>query len=111
MRAFSAPDEPRAQARTWGVVAAAFAEREPVRRCHVPVRPLVALAIVGAVAAVAFTPPGHAVIDSVRKAVGIENARRALYSLPTRGRLHVGPRIVDADQTTRKKRTNEHTTL
>jgi len=101
MRAFEAPEEARAQARTWDVVAAAFAEREPVRRRHVPVRPLVALAIVGALAAVAFTPPGHAVIDSVRKAVGIENARRALYSLPTRGRLLVGPWIVSADGSTR----------
>src|SRR3954453_17963248 len=102
MRAFTAPEEARAQARTWDVVAAAFAEREPVRRRHVPVRPLVALAIVGAVAAVAFTPPGHAVINSVRKAVGIEHAQPALYSLPTRGRLLVGPWIVNADGSTRR---------
>ncbi len=103
MREFTAPDEARAQARTWGVVAAAFAEREPVRtRRNVPVRPLVALAIVGAVAAVAFTPPGHAVITSVRKAIGIEHAQRALYSLPTGGRVLVDGWIVDADGSTRR---------
>ena len=103
MKAFRAPDETRAQARTWDVVAAAFAEREPMRRQRrVPVRPLVALAVVGALAGVAFTAPGHAVLTSVRKAVGIEHAQRALYSLPTRGRLLVGPWIVDADGSIRR---------
>jgi len=102
MREFRAPEETRAQARTWDVVAAAFAEREPVRRRHVPVRPLVALAVVGAVTAVAFTPPGHAVIDSVRKAIGIEHAQRALYSLPTHGRVLVDGWIVNADGSTRR---------
>jgi len=102
MRAFRAPEETRAQARTWDVVAAAFAEREPVRRRRVPVRPLVAIAIVGALAGVAFTSPGHAVLTSVRKAVGIEHAQRALYSLPTHGRLLVGAWIVNADGSTRR---------
>src|SRR5690242_17715490 len=88
--AFGGPDETRAQARTWDVIAAAFAEREPVRRRRVPARPLVAIAIVGALAGVAFTSPGHAVLTSVRRAVGIEHAQRALYSLPTHGRLLVG---------------------
>lgn len=103
MRAFEAPDETRAQARTWDVVAAAFAEREPVRRRRpVPVRPLVALAVVGALAGAAFTSPGHAVLTSVRKAVGIEHAQPALYSLPTRGRLLVGPWVVNADGSARR---------
>jgi hypothetical protein len=103
MRAFRAPDETRAQQRTWEVVAAAFAEREPARRRRrVPVRPLVALAIVAALAGIAFTSPGHAVLTSVRKAVGIEHAQRELYSLPTGGRLLVGPWIVNADGSTRR---------
>src|SRR4051812_1609052 len=103
MRAFKAPDEARAQARTWEVVATAFAEREPLRsKRRVPLRPLVALAVVGALTGAAFTSPGHAVLTSVRKAVGIEHAQRALYSLPTRGRLLVGPWIVDADGSTRR---------
>lgn len=103
MRAFRAPEETRAQARTWDVVAAAFAEREPLPRTRrVPVRPLVALAVVGALAGVAFTSPGHAVLTSMRKAVGIQHARRALYSLPTHGRLLVGPWVVNADGSTRR---------
>jgi hypothetical protein len=103
MREFTAPEESRAQARTWDVVAAAFAEREPVRPTRrVPVRPLLALVVVGALTGVAFTSPGHAVLTSVRKAVGIEHARRALYSLPTQGRLLVGPWVVDADGSTRR---------
>jgi hypothetical protein len=102
MRDFCAPDEARAQARTWDVVAAAFAEREPVpvpRR--VPVRALVAVAAVAALAAVAFTPPGEAVLTSVRKAIGVEHAQRALYSLPTGGRILAGSSIVNADGSTR----------
>jgi hypothetical protein len=110
MKAFRAPDETRAQARTWDVVAAAFAEREPMRRQRrVPVRPLVALAVVGALTGAAFTSPGHAVLTSVRKAVGIEHAQRALYSLPTEGRLLVGPWIVDADGSTRRLGTYDET--
>jgi len=98
---FHAPDEAAAQARTWNVVAAAFAEREPVR----PRRrraPLVAAVTVAALAAVAFTSPGHAVLTSVRKAIGIEHAQRALYSLPTGGRLLVDGWIVNADGSTRR---------
>lgn len=103
MKDLQAPDETRAQARTWAVVAAAFAEREPVRPGRrMPVRPLVALAVVGALTGVAFTSAGHAVLTSVRKAVGIEHAQRALYSLPTHGRLLVGPWVVNADGSTRR---------
>jgi hypothetical protein len=103
MREFKAPDEARAQARAWDVIAAAFAEREPVTsRRRVPVRPLVALAVVAALAGAAFTSPGHAVLTSVRKAVGIEHAQRELYSLPAHGRLLVGPWIVNSDGSTRR---------
>ena len=102
-RAFGAPDEARAQARTWDVVAAAFAGREPVRRRsrRAPVRPLLALAVVAALTAVAFTSPGQAVVTSVRKAIGIEHAQRALYSLPAPGRILAGSWIVAADGSTR----------
>jgi hypothetical protein len=99
---FRAPDEARAQARSWDVVAAAFAEREPTAaRRRVPVRPLIALAVVAALAAAAFTQPGHAVLTSVRKAIGVEGAQRALYSLPAPGRVLAGPWIVGADGSTR----------
>ncbi|HEY3542889.1 MAG TPA: hypothetical protein VGK79_10130 [Gaiellaceae bacterium] len=103
MDSFRAPEETRAQARTWDVVAAAFAEREPVRRRsrRAPLRPLLALAVVAALAAVAFTSPGQAVVTSVRKAIGIEHAQRALYSLPAPGRVLAGGWIVAADGSTR----------
>jgi hypothetical protein len=103
MRDFTAPDETRAQARTWEVVAVAFAEREPtpVRR-RVPVRALAAVVTVAALAAVAFTPPGDAVLTSVRKAIGVEHAQRALYSLPTGGHVLAGSSIVNADGSTRR---------
>ena len=35
------------------------------------------------------SPPGRAVVDSVRKAIGIESAEQALFSLPAPGRLLV----------------------
>jgi hypothetical protein len=103
VREFRAPDESLAQERTWGVVAAAFAEREPARRRRrPPVRALVVLAAVAALAAIAFSPPGHAVLTSVRKAIGIEHAERALYSLPAPGRILAGGWVVNADGSTRR---------
>jgi hypothetical protein len=98
---FRAPDEAAAQARTWNVVAAAFAEREPTRARRRRA-PFVVAVGVAALAAVAFTSPGHAVLTSVRRAIGIEHAQRALYSLPTGGRLLVDGWIVNADGSTRR---------
>ena len=97
---FRAPDETRAQARGWEVVGAAFAAREPLRRRR-RAAPLVAAALVAAIAAVAFTPPGRAVVHTVREAIGVANADRALYSLPTGGRLLAGGWLVQADGSTR----------
>jgi hypothetical protein len=96
------PDEARAEERGWRVVAAAFEERGPVARGRtLPWRPVAAAAVLGALVAVAFSPPGHAVITSVRKAIGIERAQRALYSLPARGRILTGGWLVHADGSTR----------
>jgi hypothetical protein len=82
------PDESGARERTWAVVRAAHAEREPA----VPARrrrawPLVAAAAGVAVVAAAFTSPGMAVLDSIRRAVGVEHAQQALFSLPAEGRV------------------------
>jgi len=99
---FRAPDEAAAQARTWNVVAAAFAEREPVRtRPRRRRAPLVAAVAIAALVGVAFTSAGHAVITSVRKAIGIAHAQHALYSLPAPGRVLAGSWIVAADGSTR----------
>ncbi|HET8529114.1 MAG TPA: hypothetical protein VFL60_09400 [Gaiellaceae bacterium] len=103
MRGFRAPDELGAQQRAWAAVAAAFAEREPVRRRRrPPVRATLALAAVAALVAVAFTPPGHAVLTSVRRAIGVERAQPALYRLPGGGRILAGGWLVNGDGSTRR---------
>jgi hypothetical protein len=85
------PEEHDTRERAWALVQAAFAEREPVPQRR-PLRPLVAVALVGAAVAAALSPPGRAVIDEVREAIGIERvtpSRPALVSLPASGRLLV----------------------
>ena len=102
---FRAPGEAEAEERTWAVVAAAYAERDatPVRRRR-PLRPVLALAVVAVavLTAIAFTPPGEAVITSVRKAIGVESARPALFSLPAQGNVLAGGWLVRADGSARR---------
>jgi hypothetical protein len=85
------PLDPAAEERAWAVVRAAYAGRargRPPRR--VPLRATLALAAVGAaVAAAALSPPGRAVVDAVRRSLGIEHAAPALFRLPSAGRLLV----------------------
>ena len=82
-----APDEEQAQERSWRIIKAAFAERDPVSRRRPLLRPALALVILGAIAAALASPPGRAVLNSVRKAVGVERSKPALFSLPAQGRL------------------------
>lgn len=100
------PGEHDARVRTWEVVRAAFAEREPVPRRARLVRPVLVLAALAALAAAALSPPGQAVIDRVREVIGVEDAEEALFSLPTGGRLLVesadGPWIVQRDGSKRR---------
>jgi hypothetical protein len=94
------PDRERALA----VIRAAFADRE---RVSWPRRHIRSLALAGAAAAIvacAVTPPGLAVLGSLRDAVGREGVRNAssvLVALPAPGRLLVqsstGPWIVQPD--------------
>jgi len=80
-----APGESEARERTWQVVREAFTERLPAPR-KVNWRPLAAAAVGVALLAAAFTPPGHAVLGSIREAVqGEKNAKPALSSLPSPG--------------------------
>ena len=83
------PGEEAAGERAWQVVAAAYAEREPIARPSR--RPWVALAVAATVVTALglASPPGRAVIDRVREAVGVEHAQPALFALPTEGRLLV----------------------
>ena len=83
------PDEHDARERAWNVVQAAFADRLPVERTSRRLRPVLALAVVLAVVTAAISPPGRAVIDEIREAVGIERAQPALFSLPAPGKLLV----------------------
>jgi hypothetical protein len=96
-----APIPEGAEERAWRVVSAAFEERLPAPR---PRRlwPVLAVAAAVVAAAAAVSPPGRAVLGSVRHAIaGERNAAPALYALPAPGRLLVdstrGPWVVDAD--------------
>jgi WD40-like Beta Propeller Repeat len=90
-----APDEGAAQDRSWAMVRTAFEGREPVSWPVRHARPLIAFATLAALLAAAFTPPGEAVVNEVRDAigrertVGIERADAELFSLPAPGRALV----------------------
>jgi hypothetical protein len=95
------PDELDAQRRAWGVVKAAYAEREPVRRPR-RLRLLVALAVLAVLVAAALSPPGRAVGDWIRDRIaGQEETEPALFRLPAAGQLLVvsegGPWLVRPD--------------
>ena len=81
----------QAEERTWEIVRRAYVER-PVRTSRR--RPSNSLLLAGVAAAVVLTaailsPPGRAVFERVREAVGVEHAAPALFALPARGRLLV----------------------
>lgn len=97
-----APGEHEAGERTWDVVRVAYEER--VRVPPKPDwRPMAIAAAAAVVIAASVTPPGHAVLGSLRDAVrGEQNAAPALFSLPTpRSRLLVnsaaGAWVVQSD--------------
>jgi len=101
------PADAEAEERAWSVVGGAYARREPVRRRRSPVRPaLVLAAAVVAVAAAALSPPGRAVVNAVRRSIGIAGAQAALFKLPSPGRLLVsgsgGTWVVAADGSMRR---------
>lgn len=83
------PGEHEARERTWAVLQSAFEQRMPVERRPRYVAVAVALAVALAIVGSAFSPPGKAVLNQIREAVGVENAAPALFSLPSPGRLLV----------------------
>ena len=99
------PDEQEARERAWSVVSAAFDEREPAPRRR-SWRPAAAVAVVLVVIAGLLSPPGRAVLDELREAVGVEQAEPALFSLPAPGRLLVladsGAWVVEQDGSKRR---------
>lgn len=83
------PTDHEAEERAWTLVRAAYAERE-----HMRVRPrgrlmLAGVALAAVVAAAAFSSPGRAVVNAVRRTIGISHAAPALFSLPANGHLLV----------------------
>lgn len=83
------PEEHGARERAWKVLQSAFADREPVEHRPNRLRPALAFAAALAVVAAALSPPGRAVIDEIREAVGVKRAQPALFSLPAPGKLLV----------------------
>jgi hypothetical protein len=106
------PVDRDAEERAWSVVRAAYEEREPVRRA--PRRRLLLVVVAAVLAfavAAAFSAPGRAVVDAVRRTIGIEHAAPALFRLPAPGRLLVsgsgGSWVVSANGS--KRRLGEYT--
>jgi len=100
------PADREAEDRAWSVVRAAYAEREPVRRASRRRLMLAGVAVAVAVAAAALSPPGQAVVNAVRRSIGISHAAPALSRLPAPGRLLVsgggGTWVVSADGSKRR---------
>jgi hypothetical protein len=100
------PGEHEARERAWALVQAAFAAREPEPRRHLTLRPILVAAAVTALVAAALSPPGRAVLDGVREAVGIESASESLFEVPAGGRVLVtadsGAWVVSADGSKRR---------
>lgn len=96
-----APAENEAADRAWPLVRAAYEERERVHWTKSRRKPLLVLVAAGALVVAALTPPGMAVVDRVRDAVGREEPPPALVKLPAPGRLLVqtkaGPWVVNED--------------
>lgn len=87
------PVDHEAEDRAWSVVRSAYAEREAVPRRRVGARWTVAVVGLAAVCvAAALSPPGRAVVNAVRRSIGIEHAAPALFRLPSSGRLLVSGR-------------------
>jgi hypothetical protein len=100
------PGEHEARERAWALVQAAYATREPEPRERLTLRPILVAAAVTALVAGALSPPGRAVLDGVREAVGIESASESLFEVPAGGRVLVtadsGAWVVSADGSKRR---------
>jgi dipeptidyl aminopeptidase/acylaminoacyl peptidase len=78
-----------AQDRAWEVVRRAFEERTVAPRRSRRWVAVVAVAAAAVIVTAVVSPPGRAVFQRVREAVGVEHADPALFSLPAPGRLLV----------------------
>jgi hypothetical protein len=103
---FRAPDETAAEQRAWAVVRSAYQERVPPKRRASYRWPALSFAAVVAAGAVALSPAAATVGRLITRALGVEHAAPALFSLPAPGRLLVsgpgGTWTVAADGSTRR---------
>src|SRR3954465_4352500 len=83
------PGEHEARERAWPIAHAAFLEREHAQRRPRTLRIALGAGVATAALLGILSPPGRAVLDNIREAVGVEHAQPALFSLPARGRLLV----------------------
>jgi hypothetical protein len=103
LQRIQAPDEIDAQRRAWSVARAAFDAREPLSWERRNRGLLLAAAAAVVLLAAAISPPGRALVGSVRDAVTDESVKTspALTSLPARGVMLVnskaGPWVVRPD--------------
>jgi hypothetical protein len=102
LRGEPAPGEEEAGERAWSVVRVAHAERARVPWIERHSRLVIVLAALAALAVAAVTPPGRAVVDTVRNTVGAEPPpENAFDRIPGGGRLLVlsasGPWVVHDD--------------
>jgi hypothetical protein len=99
------PVDAGAEERAWAVVRSAYRDRVPAARRR-PRWPLAAVALAAAVVASVLSPPGRAVVDAVRRSIGVPHAAPALFRLPAPGRLLVagegGTWVVSADGSKRR---------
>lgn len=99
------PGEHEARERAWTVVQAAFAQLEPQPQPR-SWKPIAAVAVALVALAGLLSPPGRAVLDDIREAVGVERSAPALFSLPAPGRLLVtadsGTWVVEQDGSRRR---------
>jgi hypothetical protein len=108
LQQIQAPDELDAQRRAWSLARTAFENREPLSWQRRNRGPLVAAVAAAVLLAAAISPPGRALVGSVRDAVTDEQvtARPALTSLPAPGTLLVnsknGPWLVRFDGSKRR---------
>lgn len=108
LQQIQAPDELDAQRRAWSLARAAFENREPLSWQRRNRGPLVAAAAAAVLLAAAISPPGRALVGSVRDAVTDETVKSqpALTSLPAPGTLLVnsknGPWLVQLDGSKRR---------
>jgi hypothetical protein len=110
LRRIQAPDEIDAQRRAWSIVRASFDAREPVSWQRRNSRALLlAAAVLVVLLAAILSPPGRALVGSVRDAVTTEpkaEPKPALTALPAGGLLLVnsstGPWVVHPDGSMRR---------